>query len=67
MVPRPHVHRCPECYADAACFYARCDIEPDLALEDGTPCGSFVVCAACSGADPREPLGPASESLEAGW
>lgn len=29
-----------------------CTIEPDMARDDGTPSGSYVVCEACSAPDP---------------
>lgn len=43
----PHVHRCPRCYGVEACGL-NCTVEPDLALDNGTPCGYFEVCPACA-------------------
>ena len=50
----PHVHRCPECYEPEACGLD-CDIEPDLMLDNGMPCGSCLVCSGC-----RKACGPSS-------
>lgn len=65
--PRPHVHRCPVCYETPECGYAHCTIEWDLRLDDGRECGDFAVCAACTGRDTREPLGPESDTIAGGW
>jgi hypothetical protein len=49
LAPRrapPHVHRCPECYEAWPCG-ADCAIEPDLALDNGLPCGAYCVCPSC--------------------
>lgn len=46
----PHVHRCPECYEPEPCGLD-CTIEPDLALDAGTPCGGYLVCSACTKAE----------------
>ena len=43
----PHVHRCPRCYGHEACGMD-CAIEPDLQLDNGTPCGDYEVCSACA-------------------
>ncbi|MGE5203016.1 MAG: hypothetical protein ACM3O6_13225 [Acidobacteriota bacterium] len=42
----PHVHRCPVCYGVEVCGLD-CAIEPDMELDNGTPCASFEVCSAC--------------------
>ena len=42
----PHVHACPECYEHVPCTM-NCTLEPDLELDDGTPCGSHCVCERC--------------------
>jgi hypothetical protein len=44
--PIRHRHACPECYEHRYCT-APCRLEPDLEDEDGTPCGSHMVCAEC--------------------
>ena len=55
----PHVHRCPRCYGVEACGMD-CVIEPDLALDNGTPCASFEVCSACVRREPVRIAGNAS-------
>jgi len=45
--PIPHVHACPECYEYMPCEMPDCALEPDLELDDGTPCGSHCVCDTC--------------------
>lgn len=42
----PHVHRCPECYEPEACGLD-CSVDNDLALDNGTPCGGYMICSAC--------------------
>jgi hypothetical protein len=44
--PIHHRHPCPECYQYKLCTDV-CTLEPDLEEEDGTPCGSHMVCAEC--------------------
>lgn len=41
-----HVHACPECYEYVPCNDV-CSTEPDLTLDDGTPCGAHVTCDEC--------------------
>ncbi len=43
-----HVHRCPVCYEAPSCRET-CSIEMDLALDDGTLCGTHLTCEACRG------------------
>lgn len=43
-----HVHSCPHCYEHVPCNDT-CSVEPDLTLDDGTPCGAYCVCDACGG------------------
>jgi hypothetical protein len=44
--PVSHVHSCPECYEYVPCTMA-CALEPDLELDDGTPCGAHCICDRC--------------------
>lgn len=41
-----HVHRCPVCAEPVPCEDS-CTIEPDLVLDDGTPCGLHHICEEC--------------------
>ncbi len=43
-----HVHACSECYEHKKCLEQGCTIEPDLTLDDGTPCGSHIFCDDCA-------------------
>lgn len=52
----PHVHRCPECHKPEACGLD-CTIEHDLRLDNGTPCGGYVVCSVCRRAAKGGPHG----------
>ena len=45
--PPWHFHACPECYEHVRCYNPRCTLEPDLELDDGSPCGSHCLCPAC--------------------
>jgi hypothetical protein len=62
----PHVHRCPECYDHEVCALD-CVIEPDLTLDNGIPCGAFLVCSKCqrdrSSCGEECPPGECSNSL----
>jgi hypothetical protein len=42
-----HYHSCPECYKDVPCRM-ECALKPDLDRDDGTPRGSYCVCANCN-------------------
>lgn len=45
-----HAHRCPGCYEPDICGLTTCNIEPDLTLDSGTPCGAYATCKRCGGA-----------------
>lgn len=53
--PGAHVHACPECYENKPCAFT-CTVEPDLALDDGTPRGAHVTCDDCLAASPIRPV-----------
>lgn len=48
-----HVHFCPVCYEYVGCEFA-CSCPDDLALGNGTPCGSTAPCAFCAASMPPE-------------
>ncbi len=43
--PIAHKHHCPNCYETPWCSYPNCALEPDLELDDGTPCGAHICCS----------------------
>lgn len=43
-----HFHACSECYLHKGCEELGCTIEPDLTLDDGSPCGSHIFCDDCA-------------------
>ncbi len=71
--PIKHYHACPVCYEYKPCHMA-CTLEPDLERNDGSPCGSHMVCSEdCSweAADEDYPSWPVDEGtsppFEAKW
>lgn len=70
--PARHRHACPNCYEHKWCELP-CTLEPDLEEEDGTPCGSHMICAECeremeiidTSILAGEPRAPTKEDMEA--